>query len=145
MKCVIFGVDNCSLVIILPVLIKAFNTDSLLLNEIETVPVPIDDLNEAVISYSTAMISKPYMAINNDYYIQLHIQELHMCKHRNNEYFCKNLFLIKHESIHSCEHAIFFELPKSAIEYNYIFKYEFNTTVTPSIQGGGLNCFSKHC
>ena len=44
------------------------------LYEIETVKVPITDKNEAADSYSEVRYSKPYLAINDDYYIQLRIQ-----------------------------------------------------------------------
>ena len=50
------------------------------LYEIEMVEVPIPDQNKEADSYSEVKYSKTYLAINNDYYIQLRIQELHMCK-----------------------------------------------------------------
>ena len=84
MKFVTFGVDNNhSFVVIFSVFIKAFNTESLALNEIETVPVPISDLNEAANSYNTVIVSKPYLAINGECYIQLRMRELQMFKHIN--------------------------------------------------------------
>ena len=42
--------------------------------------VPIPDLNVDANSYSEVRYSKPYIAISKDYYIQLRIQELRMCK-----------------------------------------------------------------
>ena len=82
MKLVIFSVnDQHSLVTTIPVFIIAFNRESLVLYETGTVKVPINDLNETVNSYSTVIISKPYMSIIDEYYILLHIQELCMCKH----------------------------------------------------------------
>ena len=61
------------------------------------------------------------MAINDEYYIQLGIQELRMCKHINYEYFCKELFLVKHKSKHCCENDLYFALPKHIIESNFKF------------------------
>ena len=46
------------------------------LYEIEMVKVPIPDKNKEADSYSEVKYSKPYLAINDDYYIQLRIQEL---------------------------------------------------------------------
>ena len=40
------------------------------------VKVPIPDKNTEADSYSEVKYSKPYLAINEDYYIQLRIQEL---------------------------------------------------------------------
>ena len=71
----------------------------------ETLPDPINDLNEATDSCSTELISKLYMAINDEYYIQLF-----MCNFINYKYFCKELFIVKHMSKHSCQSAIFFLL-----------------------------------
>ena len=42
----------------------------------EMVKVPIPDRNQEADSYSKVKYSKPYLAINDDYYIQLKIQEL---------------------------------------------------------------------
>ena len=41
----------------------------LTLYEIETVKVPIEDQNYQADSYSEVKITKPYIAINKDYYI----------------------------------------------------------------------------
>ena len=62
------------------------------LYELETVKVPITDTNLAANSYTEVETSKPYIAFNNDYYIQLHIPELHMCKQIWHSYYCEELF-----------------------------------------------------
>ena len=93
-KLVTFGVDDHhSLVITLPVFEKAFNRKSPILHETDIIPVLINDLIEDADSYSTVTISKFYMTINDEYCIQLHSQELHMCKLINHEYFYEDLFL----------------------------------------------------
>ena len=74
------------------------------------VKVPIPDKNTEGDSYSEVKYSKPYLAINEDYYIQLRIQELQMCKQIRHSYYCEELFLIKHKTKHSCESAIFYNL-----------------------------------
>ena len=48
--------------------------------EIEIVPVPIPDKNRNADSYSKVHIHKPYIAVGADYYIQLRMTELVMCK-----------------------------------------------------------------
>ena len=77
------------------------------LYQIETVPVPIVDKNLEANSYSQAIMKKPYIATNADYYVQLEIEELFMCKQISHIYFCEELFLVKHKTKHSCESALF--------------------------------------
>ena len=48
--------------------------------QIETVPIPILDENEQAHSYAEPEIEKPYIALNEEMYIALHVQELKMCK-----------------------------------------------------------------
>ena len=81
MKLATFGVDEDNdMFIAFPVFVKDHTSKPKTLYEIETVKVTIPDKNEAADSYSEVRYSKPYLAINDDYYIQLRIQELRMCK-----------------------------------------------------------------
>ena len=78
MKMVTFGVnDSEELVVAFPVFVQ-YHT--MTLYELETVKVPTTD--------TKVMTSKPYIAFNNDYYIQLHIPELCMCKQIWHSYYC---------------------------------------------------------
>ena len=52
-------------------------------------------------------------------------------------YFCEELFLVKHETKHSCESAIFYKLGSDVIKENCNFKYSYNATVIPSVLDGG--------
>jgi hypothetical protein len=139
MKLVTFSVDKTdhSLIVTFPVLVKNFHKESLVLYEVETVPVPINDLNEQADSYSEVVIDKPYIAVNNEYYIQLRMQELRMCKQIHFRYYCEELFLVKHKTKHSCASALYFDLPLRIVRDNCEFKYAFNTTVNPAVLDGG--------
>ena len=96
MRLVTFGIDeNDRLVVCFPIFVKDFSRKSMTLYQIETVPVPILDTNMEASSYSQAVINRPYIATNNDYYIQLEIEELFMCKQIKHIYFCEELFLVK--------------------------------------------------
>ena len=99
--------------------------------------MPITNQNKEADSYSEVKYSKPYLAINNHYYIQLRIQELHMCKQIRHTYYCKELFLVKHMSKHSCESATFYNLTADVVYLVCQFNYFYNTTVPPSILDGG--------
>ena len=138
MKMVTFGVnDGEELVVAFPVFVQDHTRESMTLYELETVKVPITDTNLAANSYTEVKTSKPYIAFNNDYYIQLHIPELHMCKQIWHSYYCEELFLVKHKSKHSCESAIYYNLSKEVINEYCSFKYFYNTTVMPSVLDGG--------
>ena len=102
-----------------------------------TVPVPIIDKNVKANSYSQVRIEKSYIAAGTDYYIQLRISELLMCKSTRHIYYCEELFVIKHKSRHSCVSAIFYNLGPTTIAKNCKFDYYYNTTVTPVILDGG--------
>ena len=138
MKMVTFGVnDGEEIVVAFPVFVQDHTRESMTLYELETVKVPITDTNLAANSYTEVETSKPYIAFNNDYYIQLPIPELHMCKQIWHSYYCEELFLVKHKSKHSCESAIYYNLSKEVINEYCSFKYFYNTTIMPSILDGG--------
>ena len=140
MKLATFGLDSDgSMVVAFPVFVKDHASEPKTLYEIETVKVPIPDKNREADSYSEVKYSKPYLAINDDYYNQLRIQELCMCKQIRHTYYCEELFLIKHKTKHSCESAIFYNLTADVVYSVCQFDYFYNTTVPPSILGGGSN------
>ena len=80
MKLVTFGIDNQrNLIVQFPVFVQPYTQKRLIMYQIETVPVPILDENEQVLSYTKLKIEKPYIALNEETYITLHTQELKMC------------------------------------------------------------------
>ena len=138
MKMVTFGVnDGVELVVAFPVFVQDHTRESMTLYELETVKVPITDTNLAANSYTEVQTSKPYIAFNNDYYIQLHIPKLRMCKQIWHTYYCEELFLVKHKSKHSCESAIYYNLTQDVINRYCTFHYFYNTTIMPSVLDGG--------
>ena len=139
MKMVTFSVDQQahSLILTFPAFIKNYKQPPLSLYEVETVPVPIIDKNVRADSYSQVRIEKSYIAAGTDYYIQLRISELLMCKSIRYIYYCEELFVIKHESRHSCVSAIFYNLGPATVIKNCRFDYYYNITVPPVILDGG--------
>ena len=138
MRLVTFGVDDENkLIVCFPIFVKDFNREAFTLHQIETVPVPIVDTNLEANSYSQALVTKPYIATNDDYYIQLVMEELFMCKQIKQIYFCEEIFLVKHKTKHSCESALFYNLSSTLIKQNCNFKYMFNTSVIPTVLDGG--------
>ena len=140
MRLVTFALDEEDrLVIAFPIFAKDYKKEAMTLYQIETVKVPIMDQNDKVHSYSEMPISKPYIASNKAYYIQLVLPELVMCKKIRHTYYCEELFLVKHKTRHSCESAIFYNLPREIILQNCDFKYYYNITVLPSVLDGGTH------
>ena len=146
MKMVAFAVDQQthSLIVTFPAFIKNYKQPPLSLYEVETVPVPIIDKNVKANSYSQVRIEKSYIAAGIDYYIQLRISGLLMCKSIRHIYYCVDLFVIKHKSRCSCVSASFYNLGPATITknckfdyYYYYYYYYYNTTVSPVILDGG--------
>ena len=51
-------------------------------------------------SYSQIELAKPYIAVGMEYYIELRMTELIMCKSIRFTYYCEELFVVKHKSAH---------------------------------------------
>ena len=65
-------------------------------------------------------------------------QELNTCKKIGHEFYCEELFVVKHKPKYSCESAIIFEWSTDVIKENYDFQYYFNNTdVKPVVLDGG--------
>ena len=76
--------------------------------------------------------------MNSETYIFLRQQELRSCKKTVYEFYCKELFIVKHKSSYICESAIYFNLTTDIINDNYNFDFYFNKTdVTPTVIDGG--------
>ena len=119
MQLVTFGIDReMNLVIQFLVFIQPYIQKPLILYQLETVPVPILDTNTEAQSYTHLHVDKPYIALNPETYIVLTQQELRSCKKIGNEFYCKELFVVKHKSSYSCESAIYFNLTTDIIRNN---------------------------
>ena len=139
MQLVIFGVDkNMNLAIQFPVSIQPYTQKPLILYQLETVSVPILDQNINAQLYTHLIIKKPYIALNSKTYISQRQQELRACKKIGYEFYCEELFIIKHKSSYSCERAINFNLTTDIIKHSCNFDFYFNNTdVTPTVLDGG--------
>ena len=119
MKLVAFAVDQQthSLIVTFPVFIQDYRRPPLSLFEIETVPVPIPDENEKADSYSQIEVAKPYIAVGTEYYIELRMTEMIMCKSIRFTYYCEELFVVRHKSANGCASDIFYDLGPNMV-YN---------------------------
>ena len=82
-------------------------------------------------------VNKPYLALNSGTYISIRQQELRTCKIIGYEFYCKELYLVKHKSRYSCENTIYFNLYAKAIKQNSEFKFYYNKTdITSTVLDG---------
>ena len=139
MKLVTFGIDEeRNLIIQFPVFIQPYTQQPLILYQIETVLVPIIDQNKQAHSYTHLQIDKPYIALNSETYITIQQQELRTCKRIGYEFYCEELFVVKHKSKYSCKSAIYFNLDSNTIKENCKFNFYYNKTdITPTVLDGG--------
>ena len=139
MQLITFSIDkDMNLIVQLPVFNQPYTQKPLILYQLETVPIPILDRNNEAQSYMHLWVRKPYIALNSEAYISLRHQEFRSCKRIGHEFYCEELFVVKHKSSYSCERAIYFNPTTDIIKNNCNFDFYFiKTDVTPTILDGG--------
>ena len=139
MQLVTFGIDkDKNLIIQFPVFVQPYTQQPLILYQLETVPVPIIDQNTQAQSYTNLQVHKPYISLNCEKYISIRQQELRTSKRIGFEFYCKELFIVKHKSKFSCESMRYFNLDAETIKENCIFKFYYNKTdITPTVLDRG--------
>ena len=90
-KLVTFAVDQNthSLIVTFPVFIKDYWRPPLSFFEIKSVAVPIPDENEKADSYSQVKFEKTYIVVGTEYYIELRMTEMIMCRSIRFKYYCE--------------------------------------------------------
>ena len=122
MQLVTFGIDkDRNLIIEFPIFVQPYTQQPLILYQLETVPIPVLDQNDKAQSYTLLQPRKPYITLNSDTYIALRQQELRTCKRIGYEFYCKELFVVKHKTRYSCESTIYFNLDTNIIKENCNF------------------------
>ena len=139
MQLVTFGIDkDRNLIIQFLVFIQLYTQQPFVLYQLETVPVPILDQNDKAQLYTHLQIKKQYTALNTETYISLRQQELRTCKRIGYDFYCEELFVVKHKTRYSCEREIYFNLDTNIIKENFNFRFYFNKTdVIPTVLDGG--------
>ena len=99
MQLVTLGIDrDKNLIVQFPIFVQPYTQQPLIVYQLETVPVPILDQNDRVHSYTHLQVEKPYIALNSETYISLRQQELRTCKRIGYEFYCEELFVVKHKT-----------------------------------------------
>ena len=129
MKLVTFGIDDKrNLIVQFPVFLHPHNQQHLTLYQLETVAVPIIDRNENAQSYMHLKVTKSHIALNSETYISFIIQELETCKKIGYEFYCEELFVVKHRSQHNCKSAIYFDSNAESLKKIVSFNIFYNKT-----------------
>ena len=85
--------------------------------------MPIVDENSSAQSYTELKLKKLYIALNSEMHINICHQELATCKQIGYEFYCEELLMVRHKTIHSCESAIYFNLNTKIIRQNCNFSF----------------------
>ena len=110
----------------------------MILYQIETLPVPIVDQNKQANSYTHLQTDKSYIVLDSETYISIRQQELRIDKKIGYEFYCEELFVVKHKSKYSCQSVIYFNLGLDIIKENCKFAFYFNKTdITPAVLDWG--------
>ena len=127
MKLVTFGIDkDKNLIVQFPVFIQPYTQKLLILYQIETVPVTIIDQNMQAHLLHTST------------HITIRQQKLRTCKRIGYEFYCEELFVVKHKSKYTCKSTIYFHLDPEIIKENCKFNFYYNKTdITPTVLDGG--------
>ena len=108
MKLVTFGIDRKrNLINQFPISVQPYTQQPL---------VAIIDKNTKADSYMQLQITKPYITLNTETYINIRQQELVPCKKIGYELYCKELFVARQKSRYSCESAIYFDFDKEIMK-----------------------------
>ena len=135
---VTFSLDDLlNVIVTFPIFIVPLDHQPFKLFEIETVPVPIPDLDPTAHSFSEVVIHKPYFAATESSYIQLREPELFRCKVVEHEFFCEETFMVKHSHHHTCESSLCFNCSTDLVSSSCSFTFFHNRSVTSSVLDGG--------
>ena len=138
LKLVTFGTKGQDLVITFPVFLQHEDRQTLELFQVETVPVPVLDANEEMDTYTHIIPKKPYIAMAGEYFIELTTPDLFRCKKVHFQYYCEELFMLRHESQSTCNSALLFDSPQETVLQHCKIKVLYNgTTVRPAVLDGG--------
>ena len=120
MKLETFCIDNSSdLIIQFPVFCNPICQLPLTLFYKEVLPVPLIDQNIQVNTYSEILISKPYIALKERYSHQY----LSSCKNIWYEFYCEEIFVVKHNFKYTSQTAIIFAKVKKSLKTVVFFYY----------------------
>ena len=118
--------------------IQPYTQQPLKLYQLETVPIPILDQNDKAQSYMQLQIRKTIYPFE---FRNLHLPETtgtKTCKRIGYEFYCKELFVIKHNLVTVVRVLFILILNTNIIKENFDFTFYYNKTdIIPTVLDGG--------
>ena len=97
MKLVTCGInEEMNTIVQFPFIIQPCIQKQLILYHIKTMSVPIVDLNEKSNLYTKLQLAKTYITLNEETHTSSRHLELRNCKNIWYEFYCQELFVVKH-------------------------------------------------
>ena len=138
-----FSYSNGTIAIKIPLFIKPRLQEPLLLFDLTSIPVPYH-MNPKLLeesdnknTYTQIQPAQELLAMSTDTYITLNHKDLTHCFKFRNNYFCEQLQLVKHNSEHTCESAIYWDQPLSLIKEKCDIQYYPDLKPEPAILDAG--------
>ena len=134
---------NDTLLVHIPVYIKPRLQEALYLYGINSLPVPyhmnpkVMDEDESENAYTQVKPSTEILAMSSDTYINLEHRQLKQCMKYNDVYFCEQMYLMKHNSEHTCESAIYHRQSSELIKEKCDIQYYPYLDPEPAILDAG--------
>ena len=132
-----YHIEGQTLIIQVPLYLKRKLSSPMTLYKIDTVFVPFltDDTSQDKDrpSFTKLDFPKPYVAINQDYFIPLSTEDLAQCIKYDHFYVCLQKLLHLHRSTTHCLAAIYWDKDMEEIISTCPFKYYYNIKPEPQI------------
>jgi hypothetical protein len=139
-----FAYQEGMLLINIPILIKPIQQKALSLYNIRTVPVPFHirhehdtDPTQNQNSYTWYKPTHEVLGMSDTNFISLALNQLDTCMHIGTGYFCEGLMLMKQRDTHTCESAIFWDMPAELVRQKCTFTYYQHLVPEPTILDAG--------
>ena len=136
---VMFTNTHDQLLVNVPILLRLATQKPLNLYSIDTVLMPFDTetLDGNNNEYTFINNSYPYMALNEHNYIPLTETQLRMCDKMGSTYYCQNSYVLRQQTQHTCESAIYYKMDAKMITKHCQAKFAANVEFTPKVLDAG--------
>ena len=127
----------------IPIYIKPVTQKPLLMYKIKTIPVPYHinekmiDSTESNYTYTEIIDTAEMIAMSDETYVDVKIDDLDQCIKISTVYFCERLMLIKHRSQHTCESAIYHNEKPEIVKEKCMIRYYTHLNPKPMMIDSG--------
>ena len=131
------------IVLQIPIYIKPVTQKPLLMYKIKTIPVPYHinekmiDSDELNYTYTEIIDTAEMIAMSDETYVDVKIDDLDQCIKISTVYFCERLMLIKHRSQHTCESAIYHNEKPEIVKEKCMIRYYTHLNPKPMMIDSG--------